>query len=279
MACASYRKKKVAMAFLTSGGSIDLQSKDEVYSSAPSSPNDLPSKVKVDVNDKVRQQIEKLSARTKSLTSFQCRLEYLFEQPVFETKTLQKGEMFYLKEGKTSLLRINFSSRKEDTGKEQKFQDEYIFNGTYLTRIDYQVKEVKHYQQAKEGETVDAFDLIAKNFPILGFSKTAELEKNYDIKLEQQTEEKISPERSREGKLAILTLSPKPDSNNKDYKKISLSVDTAIDLPVKIVATNSDGDIYTISFLEPKVNQKIDKKVFAFTVPKGFTEVTEKLEK
>ncbi len=259
------------MVFLTSGGSIDLQSKDEVYSSAPSSPNDLPSKVKVDVNDKVRQQIEKLSARTKSLTSFQCKLEYLFEQPVFETKTLQKGEMFYLKEGKTSLLRINFTSRKEDTGKEEKFQDEYIFNGTYLTRIDYQVKEVKHYQQAKEGETVDAFDLIAKNFPIVGFSKTAELEKNYDIKLEKQTDEK--------SKLATLNLTPRPDSNNKDYKKISLSVDTAIDLPVKIVATNSDGDIYTISFLEPKVNQKIDKKVFAFTVPKGFTEVTEKLEK
>lgn len=214
--------------------------------------------------------IEKLRSRTKSLESFQCRLEYMFEQPVFETKTLQKGEMFYLKEGKKSFLRINFTSRKEDTGKEEKFQDEYIFDGTYLTRIDYQVKEVKHYQQVKEGEPVDAFDLIAKNFPIVGFSKIEELEKNYNITAEQDSKQK---------NFVVLNLSPKPDSKNKDYKSISLWMDTSLELPSKIVAKNSDDDIYTISFFDPKVNQKIDKKVFEYKVPKGFTEVTEKLEK
>jgi len=169
-------------------------------------------------------------------------------------------------------LRINFTTRQEDTGKEQKIQDEYIFDGMYLTRIDYQVKEVKRYQQAKEGETVDAFDLIAKNFPILGFSKIEELEKNYDIKLASMS--------AGEGQTyAALSLTPKPDSAAKEYKNIILFINASIDLPVKIVATNTDGDIYTINFLEPKVNQKIDKKVFTYTVPKGFTEVTEKLEK
>lgn len=198
-------------------------------------------------------------------------MEYLFEQPVFETKTLQKGELFYLKEAGKSFLRINFTTRKEDTNKEQKIQDEYIFDGLFFTRIDYQVKEVKRFQQAKEGETVDAFDLIAKNFPILGFSKTEELEKNYDIKLEQESAGKTG--------LVVFSLSPKADSKYKDYKKINLSIDSSLDLPVKIVATNADGDIYTVSFLEPKVNQKIDKKVFECKVPKGFSEVTEKLEK
>lgn len=178
--------------------------------------------------------------------------------------------MFYLKEAGKSFLRINFTTRKEDTGKEQKIQDEFIFDGIYLTRIDYQVKEVKRYQQAKEGEPVDAFDLIAKNFPILGFSKIEELEKNYNITLEENT--------GKEG-VVVLSLSPKADLKEKEYKKISLSMDTSIDLPVKIVAANADGDIYTINFVESKVNQKIDKKVFSYTVPKDFSEVPEKLDK
>jgi outer membrane lipoprotein-sorting protein len=220
-----------------------------------------------------RDYLEKLNNRTRGLESYQCRLEYLFEQPVFETKTLQKGVLYYIKDGGSSdtktaksLLRINFATRKEEEEKEQKYQDEYIFDGVWLTHIDYQVKEVKRYQSAesgKEGEAVDVFDLAAKNFPIIGFSKAEELEKNYDIN---------QPVEKSEGgeKYAVLNLSPKADSEYKDYKTIELWIDDKLNLPAKIIATNADGDIYRVRFLEPKVNQKIDKKIFEYKIPKGF---------
>jgi outer membrane lipoprotein-sorting protein len=67
-----------------------------------------------------------------------------------------------------------------------------------------------------------------------------------------------------------LNLSPKADSEYKDYKTIELWIDDKLNLPAKIIATNADGDIYRVRFLEPKVNQKIDKKIFEYKIPKGF---------
>ena len=228
-----------------------------------------------DANKAVSDYLKKLNNRTRSLESYQCRIEYLFEQPVFETKTLQKGDLYYQSAaggaGK-SALRINFQTRSEEEEKEQKYQDEYIFDGIWLTHIDYQVKEVKRYQSAeggKENESVDAFELVAKNFPILGFSKIEELEKNYDIKLRRQGGGK--------DEFAVFTLSPRPESEHQDYKTIDLWIDSSIDLPAKIIATNADGDIYQVRFLEPKINQKIDKKIFEYKVPKGFTVEINKL--
>jgi outer membrane lipoprotein-sorting protein len=226
-----------------------------------------------DANKAAGDYLKKLNNRTRNLESYQCRIEYLFEQPVFETKTLQTGVLYYQKDSGKSALRINFRTRSEEEEKEQKYQDEYIFDGIWLTHIDYQVKEVKRYQRAKENEPVDAFDLVAKNFPILGFSKVEELEKNYDIKLL----EKENACKSAIGGLVGFSLSPKPDSGYKDYKTINFWVDSSIDLPAKIIATNADGDIYQVRFLEPKINQKIDKKVFEYKVPKGFTVEINKL--
>ncbi len=229
-----------------------------------------------DANKAAGDYLKKLNNRTKSLESYQCRIEYLFEQPVFETKTLQKGDLYYQKDSGRSALRINFQTRSEEEEKEQKYQDEYIFDGIWLTHIDYQVKEVKRYQSAeggKEKESVDAFDLVAKNFPILGFSKVEELEKKYDIKLL----EKENAGKSAFGGLVGFSLSPKPDSEYKDYKTINFWIDSSIDLPAKIIATNADGDIYQVRFLEPKINQKIDKKIFEYKVPKGFTVEINKL--
>jgi outer membrane lipoprotein-sorting protein len=173
------------------------------------------------------------------------------------------------------VLRINFQTRKEEDEKERKYQDEYIFDGIWLTHIDYQVKEVKRYQSAeggKEERPVDAFDLVARRFPIVGFSKIEELEKKYDIKLLHQKD-------AGKDLLVGFSLSPKPDSEYKDYKTINIWVDSSIDLPAKIIATNADGDIYQVRFVEPKINQKIDKKIFEYKIPKGFGVVTERLEK
>jgi outer membrane lipoprotein-sorting protein len=237
-------------------------SADSVISSEPN-----------DANRAAGDCLKKLNNRTRSLESYQCRIEYLFEQPVFESKTLQTGDLYYQKDSGKSALRINFQTRKEDEEKEQKYQDEYIFDGIWLTHIDYQVKEVKRYQRAKEGEPVDVFELVAKNFPIIGFSKIEELEKNYDIKLL----EKENAGKSAFGGLVGFTLTPKPDSEYKDYKTINIWVDSSIDLPARIIATNADGDIYQVRFLEPKINQKIDKKIFEYNVPKGWAVEINKL--
>ena len=73
--------------------------------------------------------------------------------------------------------------------------------------------------------------------------------------------------------LIHLKLTVKPDSQYKDdYKAVEIWIDKKLMLPSKLAAVSTEDDIYEISFIEPKVNEPIDEKVFEFTIPPGFGE-------
>ncbi len=213
--------------------------------------------------------LENLRRQTKQLTSYQAKVEYLFSQPMFESQTLRKGVLYYQKAGGKSQLRMNFETLKQDDGPEEKYVEQYIFDGVWLTHIDYQIKQVKRYQQAEPNKPMDAFDLVRENFPIIGFSKTDDLKKEFDIS-----------EVGEMNGLIHLNLKVKPDSQYKDdYKFVEIWIDKKLFLPAKIVAATTEEDIYEIRFLEPKVNEEIDKKVFELEIPKGFGEEVTPLRK
>ncbi len=214
--------------------------------------------------DLVETILKKLKQKTAELKSYQGQIEYLFSQPLLESQTFRKGVLYYQKFDKKSNLRINFQTLKQDDEPEEKYIEQYIFDGTWLTHIDYQLKEVKRYQQAEPNEPVDAFDLARRNFPIIGFSETEDLKKEFEIKLVGQEETEPSP-------FIQLHLKVKPDSIYKDdYISIDFWIDKKLYLPAKVVAVSTEEDIYEIKLLKAKVNKKLDKKVFEVKIPKGF---------
>ena len=214
-----------------------------------------------------------LSRRTAELKSYQCRIEYRFIQPLLESETLRKGVLYYQRSEGKSALRINFQTLRQDDEEEQKYIEQYIFDGVWLTHIDYQIEQVKRYQQAEPNEPVDAFDLVSRNFPIIGFSKIEDLKKQFEIKLVEQ-------QGSGAKDFVQLHLKVKANSIYKDdYTTIDFWIDKKLYLPAKIVATSTEEDIYEIGLLKPKVNEGIDKKVFEFEVPEGFGVEIEPLKK
>jgi len=64
--------------------------------------------------------LNKLNEKTAQLISYQCRLEYLFSQPLFDSKTLRKGSLYYKKDSDNSVLRMNFNTIKQDDEPEEK---------------------------------------------------------------------------------------------------------------------------------------------------------------
>jgi outer membrane lipoprotein-sorting protein len=241
-------------------------------------------------NPQVDLVLERLNNQTTGLKSYQSQIEYRFSQPLLESETLKKGVLYYQRsEGKLagakpgearSALRINFQSLKQDEEEEQKYIEQYIFDGIWLTHIDYQIKEVKRYQKAEPNEPVDAFELVSENFPIIGFSKVEDLKKEFEIGLVDSTHsassgQASSPQVEQQGVEAKnfiqLHLKVKADSVYKDdYTSIDFWIDKELYLPAKIIAVSTEEDIYEIKFLQPKVNKKIDEKVFEFKVPQGF---------
>jgi len=210
--------------------------------------------------------LDQLKEKTGQLQSYQCELEYLFSQPLLESATLRKGVLYYKKSDGRSELRINFETLKQDDEQEQKYVEHYIFDGVWLTVIDYQIKQVKRYQQSEPNEPIDAFELAGRNFPLIGFSSAGELRKEFEIELAEQ-------EGSKEENFIKLGLKVKPDSIYKDdYSKVEFWIDRELGLPARIVAVSTEEDIYDIKFLKVKVNEKINEKVFEFKIPKGFGE-------
>jgi len=204
--------------------------------------------------------LRNLSQSTAELKSYQCRIEYKFSQPLLESETLRKGVLYYQRCDGKSALRINFQTLKQYDEEEQKYIEQYIFDGVWLTHIDYQIEQDKPSQQTEANEPVDAFDLVSRNFPIIGFSKIEDLKKQFEIKLVKQ----------KKGK-AQLHLKVKADSIYKDdYTSIDFWIDKELGLPAKIVATSTEEDIYEIKLLKSAVNKKINKKVFELEIPKGF---------
>ena len=204
--------------------------------------------------------LDGLKQKTTRLQSYQCEVNYLFSQPVLESKTLRTGNLYYARLGNGSKLRINFATLTQDENPQQKYGEQYIFDGRWLTHIDYQIKQVRKRQLAEANEQIDAFELAKRNFPLIGFDKTEDLRQQFDINLVDEP-----------NGLTHLHLKVKPDSQYKDdYKSVEVWIDKGLMLPAKISAVSTEDDIYEISFAKPKVNETIDEKVFEFTIPDGF---------
>lgn len=210
--------------------------------------------------------LKRLREETRQLKSYQAQIEYLVSQPLFESKTLRKGVLYYQKSDKHSDLRINFQVLKQDDEQEQPYVQQYIFDGVWLTQIDHQIKEVKRYQQAEPDKPVDVFELAGENFPIIGFGRIDELEKEFEIKL-------IAEEQAEPSEFIKLLLKVRPDSVYKDdYTSIDFWIDKRLNLPAKIIAVSTEEDIYQVRLFDAIVNERIDGKVFDIEIPEGFGE-------
>ncbi len=249
-----------------------------------SSDTKQPEEEKANAVDAVLKQLNK---KALELNSYEATIEYKFIQPLLESESLRKGVLYYTKLDGKSKLRIHFQTTKQEDEEEQKYIEEYIvldggflthpgykFEGTWIVHIDYQIETVKYYQLAEQGDPnkpVDVFDLASRNLPMIGFSKTEDLKKQFEVEL-------VESKKSKKEDFIQVHLKVKPNSVYKDdYVSIDFWIDKKLGLPVKIVAVSTEpespfGDISEIKFLKPKVNKQVDENHFNLKIPEDFGE-------
>jgi len=235
----------------------------------PNSPK-LQQPPKVDANladaNSVNAVLEQLNKKASGLKSYEAQVEYKYIQPLLESQALRKGVLYYAKFDGKSLLRINFETLRQEDEEEQKYIEHYIFDGRWLTQINYQIKAVKRYELAEPNKPVDAFDVASQNLPIIGFTKIENLKKQFNIRLLEQR-------KNEPNDFVGLHLEARPDSVYKDdYIWLDFWIDKKSGLPAKVIALSAEEDIYEIKLLKPKVNKAIDKKIFELKIPAGFGE-------
>ena len=69
----------------------------------------------------------------------------------------------------------------------------------------------------------------------------------------------------------------KADSKFKDdWVHINCWVDKKMNLPVRMATFTTEDEIFELHFIEPQVNEPIEKSIFEPIVPKGFILAEEK---
>lgn len=240
--------------------------------------------------DEVDTVLKQLNEKTSKLVSFQAQVEYKFIQPILESEKLQKGVFYYSRLGDSSKLRLNFYTSKIDDDDEEKYREEYLvlegaglshpgrrFEGIWAVQIDYEMEAVRYIQLAEAGDPnkpTDVFDLINKNFPMVGFSRIEDIKQQFEVTLKK-------PKKSGNEDFIQVHLKVKPNSVYKDdYVYIDFWIDKKLGLPAKIVTVSTEPatepvelkDVSEIKFLNPQFNKKMDKKVFDLKIPQNFGE-------
>jgi len=211
--------------------------------------------------------LKHLQKQTNRLTSYEAKIEYLViqEPELLDSRILRKGRLYYQKERDASRVRVNFETLKQDDGDEEKHIEQFIFDGVWLTKIDYLLEQADSYQRFPEDKPVDVFEYISHNFPMVGFTKTENLRKDFEVKLIDQPSDPNTP--------IHLHLQVKKDSSYKnDYTAIDFWIDGRSFFPVRIEAISTEGDIYDIKLLDAKVNKNLKITVFKVAIPKHFSE-------
>jgi outer membrane lipoprotein-sorting protein len=229
--------------------------------------------------------LEQLNERTRELKSYECQIEHEYVQPLLDSKRVRRGMLYYIRSGGKSALRVNFTTVKLEDQKERKAIEQYVvldgawldhsnrqLKGVWLAHLDYELKAVKYYQLAEPedpNKSIDVFDLVSRNLPMLGFTKTEELKKEFEVALVEQ-------KKGESEDFTQVSLKVKPNSVYKDdFLSVDFWIDNKVGLPAKVRATKTEpeppyGDVEEILLLKPKVNKDVSRKTFEFKLPRGF---------
>lgn len=217
-----------------------------------------------DVNE-VEAAIRGLQERAAGLKSYQARIDYVVKQPLLESQQRRRGVLYYARSDDRSSLRIDFQTLQQDEEKEQRYVEQFLFNGVYLWHIDHQTERVERRQLTEPNEPIDAFALASRHVPVLGFSRINDLQKQFEVTL-------VPEPKDTESAFQHLHLKVKPDSVYRDdYVGIDFWIDRKVGLPTKVVAATTEEEIHEIRLINPTVNAAMEDKTFQVDVPKGFS--------
>ncbi len=225
-------------------------------------------------NDEITSIIEKSRKAVKKLTSYQAKMEYLFIQDpeLLDARTTRTGNMYYQKSDDDSNIRIHFEKIQRDDEDAAESRQEYLFDGVWLTRIDYSLEKVDKIQQAPQDQPIEAFTFIGRHFPLVGFSQAAPLGKDFTIS-------HCNHNKEAKEDLLCLKLTPLKDSRYaKDYLKIRVWISAETFLPVRIEAESVNSDIYDISLINPATNKKLKNSIFTIETPDHFSKNVKPLQ-
>jgi len=223
--------------------------------------------------DKLLYRVEQAGAK---LASFQADMLYNQLQPIQDTVIIRHGRLYYQVRGETVRARINFDDfLQQDTDEEeklkpQKFDEDYVFDGLWLTASNSKTKKIDYHEISKKSRGKEDFRIGNGPFPLPFAIKRKDVLKHFDVKITKADPNAPAVLKDSDH----IALVPKKKSPYiKDYRRLELWVSKKTALPVRISFEKELGELTTITWSNIKVNKKIRDATFKLKKPgKGWTE-------
>ena len=85
--------------------------------------------------------LEGLQKKASELKSYECKVDYLVNQTLLESKTRRTGVLYYARFDGRSRLRVDFLTLQQDEEPQQDYREQITFDGVWLQQISYQTQQ------------------------------------------------------------------------------------------------------------------------------------------
>jgi len=208
--------------------------------------------------------LAKVEKRGESLKSFQAAMLYEQNQPLTDTLTVRTGDMYYQADAKTVRFRIHFADylqadmMEEQRPKPVKFNEDFAFDGMWVTRRNERTKSIQRRQVARTARNKEDFRLGKGPFPLPFALKRDDIVKEFEIQLM-----KPDPKDKTFKNADHLLLKPKPKSSFVDkYVKLELWLAQKDTVPVRMRYEVDNAETTTVTWSKIKIDKKISAKTF-----------------
>jgi len=210
-------------------------------------------------SSKVDEILTRLEKRSDGITDIRCTVRLREDDRLNLSERVKDGRILFLIADPNPRFLVHFEKTRVDEtlGK----QEWYLFDGYWLFQGLERTERVTHREIARQGESVDLFDIETAPFPLPFGQKKDKILRHFDVRI-------VPPAKTDPTRTDHLVCVPKPGSRlERKYDKLEFFVREDLNLPVRVVATRNSGlEVITADFpnlSEKSINTGLTKKHFS----------------
>jgi len=223
------------------------------------------------ISVQLNQLLDRIEQTAVDLKTFQADMLYTQKDTLVDTLISRSGKIYYRTRPESVDFRIHFADFKQQDLEDEtpaetiKFDEDFVFNGRWLTTRNERTKSIRRIEVAKNPANKESFRLGKGPFPLPFAIKKADVLREFNVKLigceeEQEEKEKILCQAKES---FHLELTPKADSSYaREYQKLDLWFSQKTAAAYKVRFIKEGYEITTVEWQKIKLNQPISDKLF-----------------
>lgn len=211
--------------------------------------------------------LDKIEKRSGELKSFEADMLFKQEQLLVDSVKIRNGKLYYQATPEAVLFRIHFADllemdlEEEEKPEPVKFNEDFAFDGRWLTRRNELFKSIQKYEISKEPANKETFRLGKGPFPLPFALTKADILKEFEVRL-------VPTDQKDPAKTSHLKLKPKKESSLAEkYLELDFWVSAEDMEPRQIRYASPDDEITTVTWSKIKTDKPISKKTFELEAP------------